>query len=445
MSGDWLTPRSCSVIGASHHRRGQTCQDASLACGLRADGSTLQLMAVADGHGSSRYWLSQVGSALACEQARQAVATAVQHTPLSDQQRWRELLRRELPEAIVRGWLAAISADWQHRPEAAQQAFTPATYGCTLGLVLMAPQWWGCTGLGDWDLVLIPTDGAAQLISQEEPAAAGPDHAEATASLCLPQAAGLCAQRAALTTHEAAGAGLTLLLSSDGVRKSCATDADFLELCGQLAAIETEAELADGLAHITRAGSGDDVSVALGRTGCGAIATELPGRSARPERGISGDLRRSPLMVLALLLMVSATGLAGWGWWRQRAGTTVHPATTAAVLRRAPPLPVLKEIARQCKHPPARIRANLNQRRMQFRQLQQAADQQRALAMLQAADRDPLGALIAASRLGPLPPTCAPLELALRQQWQQLPPTAGASRSPGRMPAIQPPQPSHRP
>jgi len=451
VSGDWLPPRSCSVIGASHRRRGQPCQDASLACGLRADGGTLQLMAVADGHGSSRYWLSQVGSALACQQVRQAVATALQHTPLADQQRWRELLRRELPEAIVQGWLAAISADWQQRPEAAQQAFTPATYGCTLGLVLMAPQWWGCTGLGDWDLVLIPAHGAAQLISQEDPAAAGHDNAEATASLCLPQAAGLCTQRATLAplirAHEAAGAELTLLLSSDGVRKSCATDADFLELCGQLAAIETQAELAEGLAHITGAGSGDDVSVAVGRTGCGATATALPARIERPKCGNNGgDLRRPPLMVLTLLLMASATGLglAGWGWWRQRAGTPRPPAAAKEAEHGAPPPPVLKEIERQCKQPPARIRANLSQRRMQFRQLQQAGDRQRALAMLEAADRDPLGALIAASRLGPLT-TCAPLDLALDQQWQPLPPAAGAGRSPGRMPAIQPPQPSRQP
>ncbi|MEN9541284.1 MAG: hypothetical protein RLZZ459_1375, partial [Cyanobacteriota bacterium] len=108
MSGGWLHPRSCSVIGASHRRRGQPCQDASLACALPVGPSAVQLMAVADGHGSSRYWLSQVGSALACQQVRQAVATALQHTPLADQQRWRELLRRELPEAIVQGWLAAI-------------------------------------------------------------------------------------------------------------------------------------------------------------------------------------------------------------------------------------------------------------------------------------------------------------------------------------------------
>ena len=124
-------------------------------------------MAVADGHGSSRYWLSQVGSALACEQARQAVATALQHTPLADQQAWRRLLEHDLPAAIVAGWQAAIAADWQQRPESEQQAFTPATYGCTLGLVLMTPQWWGYTGLGDWDLVLLPATGAARLLSEE--------------------------------------------------------------------------------------------------------------------------------------------------------------------------------------------------------------------------------------------------------------------------------------
>ena len=220
MSGAWLPPRSCSVIGAAHRRRELPCQDASLACSLMAGNATVQLMAVADGHGSRRYWLSEVGSALACEQARQAVTAALQHTPLTDQVRWRELLRRDLPEAIVQGWLAAISADWQRRPEAAQQAFTPTTYGCTLGLVLMTPRWWGCTGLGDWDLVLLPATGPAQLLSEEELADPGAHSAEATASLCLPQAAALCAGRAAL--QPLAENGLTLVLSTDGVRKSCA-------------------------------------------------------------------------------------------------------------------------------------------------------------------------------------------------------------------------------
>ena len=54
----WLAPRACSVIGAAHRRQGKPCQDASLTAQLTGQGGqTLQLLAVADGHGSSRSWL----------------------------------------------------------------------------------------------------------------------------------------------------------------------------------------------------------------------------------------------------------------------------------------------------------------------------------------------------------------------------------------------------
>lgn len=154
MSSGWLQARACSVIGAAHQRQEKPCQDAAISCSLPAGREQLQLIAVADGHGGSRYWLSQVGSALACEQARQAVAQALQQTPLHATERWLQLLQHDLPAAIHSGWLQAIEADWQQRSEQ-EQPFSPLTYGCTLGLVLLAPRWWGCTGLGDWDLAAV--------------------------------------------------------------------------------------------------------------------------------------------------------------------------------------------------------------------------------------------------------------------------------------------------
>ena len=49
MTGRWLEPRCCTVIGAAHRRRGQPCQDASLCASLQsADGLPVGLMAVAD-------------------------------------------------------------------------------------------------------------------------------------------------------------------------------------------------------------------------------------------------------------------------------------------------------------------------------------------------------------------------------------------------------------
>ncbi|MEY4298629.1 MAG: hypothetical protein RLZZ423_1808 [Cyanobacteriota bacterium] len=389
-------PRCCTVIGAAHRRRGQPCQDASLACRLQASGSgSLQLIAVADGHGNRRHWLSAEGSTLACQAAERAVRQALTRTPLAAIERWQELLQRDLPAAIVQDWLAATAADWAARPEAGEQPFTPLAYGSTLGLVLLTPHWWGCTGLGDWDLVAISAAGEARLISEERGDGSG---GEATASLCLPGAADLFAERVTLEPLGAAAGrpdSRTLVLSSDGLRKSCLTDADFLQLCCQLSTVVDPAELQTGLAQVTAEGSGDDISVAM---------VHPLGPPAQPRR---------PLARWLALLLLGAGALAATGWWW---------------LRQPVPDALDREIARQCAAPD-RIRANLNQRQAQFRQLLQPQADARPLN----AERDPLGAVIAASRLGPLS-GCTTLERELRLQWQRAAGRPPSDRPAGRMP-----------
>ncbi|MEN9388833.1 MAG: hypothetical protein RLZZ255_1809, partial [Cyanobacteriota bacterium] len=168
------------MIGAAHRRLQKPCQDASLSVELKGGGGSLQLLVVADGHGGSRYRLSHRGSALACQVAQDAVEHWMTCTPLTDPERWRQLLEQELPATIHQRWLAAIAADWPLQPEAQHEAFSPLLYGSTLGLVLLTPQWWGCTGIGDWDLSAIDQRGQAVLLSEER------EHSgsEATGSLC---------------------------------------------------------------------------------------------------------------------------------------------------------------------------------------------------------------------------------------------------------------------
>jgi hypothetical protein len=376
-------------------------------------------MAVADGHGNRRHWLSQVGSALACRQAETAVQAALARIPLTDQVGWHRLLRHALPDAIVQGWLAATAADWADREDTEGQTYSAEAYGCTLGLVLMAPRWWGHTGLGDWDLVRIDHAGTAALISEEAAdAAAG----EATASLCLPQAQALFAERSdlqALAAAENESTGLALVLSSDGVRKSCATDADFLQLCAQLCAISDPTELTQGLEQITRQGSGDDVSVAVGQwqappePAAVESPTDLEQQSSPPAR----RHRSAPisLVTLAALGGMGVVSTGAWWLWRQqqRVLPPQPPAPTAGLPVPALPAPVAAESARQCAQP-ERIRANLNQRRPQFQQLLRGSA---AEPLLASGARDPLGALIAASRLGRLN-SCPPLQRELALQWR---------------------------
>ncbi|MFM7674647.1 MAG: protein phosphatase 2C domain-containing protein, partial [Synechococcus sp.] len=118
----WSAPLHRSRQGSSHRRRGTPCQDASIGVTLRAaDGVPVTLMAVADGHGGQRYWLSDVGSRLACQVAidlagrdlaRRRLAAALEPAEMAQLKQW---LAIELPERIVQGWQAAVAADWEQR------------------------------------------------------------------------------------------------------------------------------------------------------------------------------------------------------------------------------------------------------------------------------------------------------------------------------------------
>ena len=63
-----------------------------------------------------------------------------------------------------------------------------------------------------------------------------------------------------------------LVLSTDGIRKSCSTDADYFTLAGYLAKAIHSADqddefvdLPSSLDRITKEGSGDDVSIVVGK------------------------------------------------------------------------------------------------------------------------------------------------------------------------------------
>ncbi len=439
---------ACSVIGAAHRRQGKPCQDSSLAQELRSPrGERLLLLAVADGHGGSRYWLSAEGSRLACEQAAAAVTAALAEHDLGDLHRWERLLADELPASIQRRWLAAVEADWLQR--AGQQAdlaalpFSPLTYGSTLGMALLAPGWWGHTGLGDWDLVQIGGAGTA-LVSEE---AEQGGQAEATASLCQADAARRWRDRAGLVPLAPTAAPFCLLLSSDGVRKSCATDADFLSLCGHLAELEDPVALAESLAEITAAGSGDDVSAAhgiWGHHGQPPTGPALPHPPHRATRTRQTALLTGPAALLALGGLASGLAL-GWGVLQGRQSHRTRPSSGQSPTHRpAPALASLERESRRLCQQPQLINANLAQRQPQFRGLLSGKLQPSVL--IAAAARDPLGALIAASFQHQATATTAPellrgscveLRQALDQQWRSQ--RQGSSR----MPAA--PQPTNAP
>lgn len=453
-------------------------------------------MAVADGHGGSRYWLSDAGSRLACEQVAGAIRTQLAHRPLGAAG-WERWLQEELPSLVRSGWLQAIADDWNHRKEAETSAFSPLTYGTTLGLVLMCRHWWAAGGLGDWDLLEVPSSGPPRLLNQE-PDLGGAS--EATASLCLEEAAHLWKRRCQLVMLDPEAAPFTLLLSSDGLRKSCATDEDYRILGAYLCGLPTDrspqeqtaepmpsdasdpgdepAGLEAALARITAEGSGDDVSVAIGRWGpsnprgdSGTVEDATPEQTSEeaawipdsaPDRNRIRNARvgRRGCTRLGLLLLLLTLSGATFALVRGLSPTPPVPAEATAPDDTSPgsrigaegQAALQRRITSLCIANPATRRATLRNRRSQFEQLQSGLLQRGTL--IEQAPDDPLGALIAWSQPrseasepatpgspGGKPPgfpaLCPALALELNHQWQRIArPRASASQRPNGTAAI---------
>jgi len=455
----WSAPLHRSRCGASHQRRGVPCQDASLSASLRsADGLPVGLMAVADGHGGSRYWLSDVGSRLACELAIQLASQDLNRQPLgegrADQlqavQRW---LATELPGRIVAAWQEAIQADWQGRELPRQhqgEPFSPQAYGSTLALVVLTPSWWGHTGLGDWDLVLLCNDQPDRIISQElDDGLQG----EATESLCLARASSCFAARTAVYSlageqRQACG----LVLTTDGVRKSCAADGDHLALSrylleeaqpGQAKAAGSTERLDASLDRISRDGSGDDVSVALACFGELRPAAALPELPPLPELEITAIAEEGPqtkpsnrktrkkaapslLRISLLLIAGGCLSFTAWIWLRPIAhrkstAPVAHPATDSPLpLTRPQASSINAQIKRLCNQDQTLIKSILNTRkeipkRIQLnprliQQLLANSDWEGSLILLNRPDR---------TKPAQLSPLCPVLKQALEAYWEE--------------------------
>ena len=382
----WAVPLCSTRLGASHRRRSAVCQDCSAVRTLRsADGRPVQLMAVADGHGGHRYHHSDVGSRLACEVALEAAAETLERSDVGFDfggeaagadgvEGWGRWLAHELPTHIVDRWLEAVEAHWRSRPGEGAAPFSPLPYGTTLALVVMTPGWWGYTGLGDWDLVRVDGEDAAQLLSEEgEMAGDG----EATFSLCLEEAASRFADRSAvhcLPLPAQPEPPFWLVLSTDGIRKSCVSDADHLHLARHLADLvgpavgrpERKQALNGDLDQITDQGSGDDVSVAIGHWG-----PPVPRPQPFPGR---------PALALLLLLALGAGASRLWSAHQPRLEQTPLQRRIAA------------EVQRLCRNPQL-VAGTLSQRRSQFQGLR--AGTIRGDVLRAGAEADPLGAVIA--------------------------------------------------
>lgn len=272
----WSIPEVNTRTGASHARRDVVCQDASGWGSLKdRSGHPVYLMVVADGHGGKRYIHSDVGSRLACELSLNLVAEQLRQWGSEGRdavQRWQEWLEGTFPKALHQRWQSAVETHWYKestKRESSESTYSTLSYGSTIALVIMTPTWWAHTGLGDWDLVRIGSDGDVKLVNEEKEE--DQNGGESTYSLCLSNAPRHFAARTAVHVITEQEPAFSLLLSTDGVRKSCSTDADFFSIASYLCEEKKQPQanstiqLNADLDRISSQGSGDDVSVAIGR------------------------------------------------------------------------------------------------------------------------------------------------------------------------------------
>lgn len=265
-----------SVRGASHARAKQPNQDA-IHWHAPANRQDCLILAVSDGHGAPRYIRSHTGSKLAVK-----LAVEILKEFASDQDAATELatlpdqIDGRLPRTLVRSWQSAVRHDLAAHP------FTPTeqavwdgqnrkgdedpmrAYGATLLAALITPQYLLFLQLGDGDILIVDSAGRVN----RPPMPTDPRLiANQTTSLC-----GTTAWQDMRAYFQAfiARPPALVMLATDGYANSFADDAgftaaatDILEAIRVNGPPDTRIQLPGWLRATTKAGSGDDITVAI--------------------------------------------------------------------------------------------------------------------------------------------------------------------------------------
>ena len=241
-----------SVIGASHVRSRIPNQDA-IAWLPRAGNAPTAVLTIADGHGAAPHFRSGTGAHMAVEVATAVFDRAARSTDL-------QAITRE----IITHWRDEVRADLAARPlrdlpTDDDDLFVP--YGTTLIAASVSVDTLIVLQLGDGDLLVATSDGTMHRPLPDDEGLIG----QQTYSLC--QSAAERHVRARVLTLSDANIDF-VMLATDGLSKSYAQRAMFTALAASWRRVILQdgldafmQGLDERLADISRAGSGDDVTV----------------------------------------------------------------------------------------------------------------------------------------------------------------------------------------
>ena len=272
----WMA-KGCSVRGASHERNGKPNQDHWDHRALPEGGAAI---AVADGHGSAKYFRSGVGSQLAVEVVLNLITEMMEGVTRNDTplDKVKANVEGVLPRKIVEEWRRRVGEHWnsqekltdaeaeilKNNPDAheAVESDYAVAYGCTLLAAAVTARYLVLVQNGDGDIVCVSRSGKASLPMGNDPRLI----ANETTSLCQPHTE----KNFRVVVQELGESAPALVtLSSDGCANSYEDD-EFLRWVEQFALQVSEyglgpvsEQLKPWLEQMTRGGSGDDVTLSV--------------------------------------------------------------------------------------------------------------------------------------------------------------------------------------
>lgn len=246
-----------SVRGAAHKRNDKPNQDAWSY--IQNDCCTV--LAVADGHGSSKHYRSEIGAKLAVQTALDLLNDFA-HADTGSHPRQIKQAADYIPGQLVQEWRLAIDEADGGQIENSKERYS--VYGTTLIATLITADYALYLQIGDGDLLVLTEDGQLQQPLQKN------------VVLCANETFSLCEEKAIyhfelslqFFAHNPTPA--LIFLATDGYANSFSDPGDFRQAvqdfrqsCATHGADQIQNYLADWLDETSEQGSGDDVTVAI--------------------------------------------------------------------------------------------------------------------------------------------------------------------------------------
>ena len=256
---------SCIVQGADHINRNQICQDAA---GVFCN-ENYALAVVADGHGSPKYLRSEIGSRYVVESVHETIDIYMKDFNKFSKSIMitRDYLTEKMKEQIFARWCSKIEDYHLENPltkdeievlkkENAVNQEIYSYYGSTVLFAVMTQDYHFGMLIGDGGFIIVNDNGVAETALEDE---------NSFANYC----SSICSRNSieAFRSYFRLGKPISIILSTDGLIKSFASEEDFKDYHLLLSSMLEEPKsckerLEKNLEIRTHSGSGDDISVA---------------------------------------------------------------------------------------------------------------------------------------------------------------------------------------